>query len=132
MNDTKTHQPSRAIDNSPVTVTIASIYAFVFAAFFLLYGGVKVVLSFLDHNYDDLAQPIIFLAIGLGLLVPAFAFRELKRWGYWGLVCINALVIILAVIGYQQYENLVLLVLSGAALYMLFAPATTEWLTKHR
>lgn len=132
MNDAKAHQPARPIDNSPITVTLASVYAFVFAAFFLLYGVVKVVLSFLDHSYDDLAQPIIFVVFGLILLAPAFAFREVKRWGFWGLVVINAAVVILAAIDYQQYENLVVLVLSGVALYLLFAKPTTEWLTKHR
>ena len=144
MSDTRAHQPSRPIDNSPITVTIASIYAFVFSGFFLLYGGVKVVLSFLDHSYDDLAQPIIFVAMGLALLMPAFAFRDMKRWGYWGLVFINAAVVVLAAVGYVQYENpvpgenflqyenLVVLALSGVVLYLLFAPATTKWLTKHR
>lgn len=132
MNDVRAHQPERPIDSSPITVTLASVYAFVFAAFFLLYGGVKVVLSFLDHSYGDLAQPIIFVVFGLILLAPAFAFREVKQWGYWGLVVVNAAVVILAAIGYQQYENLVVLVFSGAALYALFAPATKEWMTKHR
>ncbi|MDH3892476.1 MAG: hypothetical protein OEV49_15525 [candidate division Zixibacteria bacterium] len=132
MNDTAANQPTRPVDRHPLTITLAGFYAFMFAGLFLLYGGVKVVLSFLDHSYDDLAQPIIFVIIGLGLLVPAFAFREYKRWGYWGLVCINAAVVILAAIGYEQYENLVLLVLSGAALYTLFAPSTREFLTKHR
>ena len=118
MNDIKAQRSSHAIDGRPITVTLAKNYAFVFAGLFLLYGGVKVVLSFLDHSYGDLAQPIIFMAIGLILLAPAFAFRELKLWGYWGLVIINAVVVILAAIGYQHYENLVVLVFSGAALFI--------------
>ena len=132
MNDHNAEQSAVPVDNRPITVALVGGYAFVFAAFFLLYGGVKVVLSFLDHSYDDLAQPIIFLVMGLILLSPAIAFRELKQWGYWGLVGINAIVVILAAIGYQQYENLVVLVFSGAALYMLFAPATKKWMDKHR
>lgn len=132
MNDAKVHQPPRPYDSSPITVTLASIYAFVFAGFFLLYGGVNVVLSFLDHNYTDLAKPIIIVVFGLILLVPAFAFREMKRWGFWGLVIVNGLVVVWAAIGWAQYENLVVLVFSGIALYALFAPATTEFLAKHR
>ncbi len=132
MTDNKSNQQTKPKDDRPLTFKLAGWYGFIFAGIFIIYGGVKVVLSFLDHNYDDLAEPIIFLLIGLGLLIPAFGYKELKSWGYWGLIGINGVVLILAAIGYNQYENIVLLVLSAAALATLFAPATKQYLFKGR
>ena len=68
MTDDNANQPTTQDDKTPLTFKLAGWYGVVFAALFLLYGGVKLVLSFLDHNYDDMSQPVIFLFIGLGLL----------------------------------------------------------------
>ncbi len=129
MSESRDLEQSQTKDNRPLSIKLVTGYAFVFATLFLLYGGVKVVLSFLDHNYQDFAQPIVILVMGLILLAPAFAFRDSKPWGYWGLVVINGLVVILSVIGFRQYENLVLLVFSGLALYTLLSK---KYLYLHR
>ncbi len=99
---------------------------------FLLYGGVKVVLGILDRTYNDLAQPIIFALVGLVLISIVFAYRELKAWGWYGLVGINSLVILMALFGYSHYENIVLIILSGLALYALLSPQTKQYLFKRQ
>lgn len=108
----------------PFTFAISSVYGFIFALFFLIYGGVKVILSFMDHNYDMLRDPILFTIIGGILITFAMAFRDLKNWGWYGLIVINSLVILISLFGITRPENIALLILSGISLYGLFAPAT--------
>jgi len=107
----------------PITYAFASVYGFVFALFFLIYGGVKVILAFMDHNYDTLRDPILFTIIGAILIAFAMAYRDLKNWGRLGLIVINSLVIIASFFQITKAENIALLLLSGLALYGLLAPA---------
>jgi hypothetical protein len=118
--------------NVPLTHKIAVWYGFIFAAIFLLYGGVKIILGILDRNYDEMATPILFVILGLVLIAFAFAYKEYKTWGWYGLVAINGLVVISAVLGIRHYENIILLIISGVVLYALFAPATKQYLYRHR
>ncbi len=115
-------------DDSPLTYRIAAWYGFIISGIFILYGGVKIILNILDRNYDDLSQPILFLVLGLVLVMFAFAYNELKKWGWYGLIVINSLIIISAAVGFRQYENMVILVISAAALYALFSSSTKEYL----
>ncbi len=115
-------------DDCPLTYKIASWYGFIISGIFLLYGGVKIVLNILDRNYDNLSQPILFLVLGMILISFAFAYKELKKWGWYGLIVINSLIIISAVVGFRQYENIIILILSAAALYALFSSSTKEYL----
>ena len=114
------------IQENPLTFNIAKWYGYVFAVVYVLYGGVKIVLGALDHNYDDMAQPLLFLLLGVILITPAFAFRDLRRWGWYGLVGINGLVVLLSLFMITHFESWVLIVFSGIALAALFAPATKE------
>ncbi|MEW6412438.1 MAG: hypothetical protein AB1483_08195 [Candidatus Zixiibacteriota bacterium] len=112
----------------PITHRIAVWYGFIFAAIFLLYGGVKIILGFLDRNYADMVTPILFLVLGLILIAVAFAYKEQKAWGWYGLIVVNCLVVITAAAGIRHYENIILLIISGVVLYSLFAPATKQYL----
>jgi len=116
----------------PVTFKIAAWYGFVISGVFLLYGLVSIVLGILDRNYDNLAEPILFTLLGLILIAFAFAYVELKSWGWYGLIVINGLIIIGAVVGIKHYENIVLLVLSAVALYALLAGSTKQHLSQRR
>ncbi|MFQ5453619.1 MAG: hypothetical protein ACE5D6_05480, partial [Candidatus Zixiibacteriota bacterium] len=73
-------------DNLPITFKIAKWHGFIFSLIFLVYGGVKLILSFLDRNYNELGEPIIFCIIGLILISFAFAYNELKSWGWYGMI----------------------------------------------
>jgi len=117
-------------DNRPLTYKLASWYAFIFSAVFLIYGSVKVILGVLDRNYAELGEPIIFGLIGVVLISVAFAYKELKTWGWYGLVAINSLVILLAIFGFSRYENIILIILSGLALYALFSRRTKQYVFK--
>ena len=113
----------------PVTYAISSIYGFLFALSFVLYGGVKVILSFLDHTYDTMSDPIIFTILGLLLMSFAIAYRDLKNWGWYGLIGVNAMVILLGLISISKDGNIAVVLFSAAALYGLLAPSTRECLS---
>ena len=95
-------------EDRPLTYRVAGWYGFIISGIFLLYGGVKIVLSILDRNYSDLSQPILFLVLGLILISFAIAYNELKRWGWYGLIVINSLIVLSAAVGYDRYENIIL------------------------
>ncbi|UCD63280.1 MAG: hypothetical protein JSW34_11095 [Candidatus Zixiibacteriota bacterium] len=112
----------------PLTYSIAYWYGFVLAVIFLLYGGVEIILNILDRNYQNMAPPILFAALGVILFSVALAFRELKKWGWYGLICISVLVVLGSLLDIGRYENIIILVLSAAALYGLLASDTREYL----
>ena len=113
----------------PVTYAISSIYGFLFALFYVLYGGIKVILSFLDHTYDAMTDPIIFTFLGLLLMSFAIAYRDLKNWGWYGLIGVNSIVILLGLISISKAGNIAVVLLSAGALYGLLAPSTRECLS---
>ncbi len=112
------------IKGRPITYAISSIYGFIFTMFFLIYGGVRVILSFMDHNYETLRDPIIFTIIGGVLIVIAMAYRDLKPWGWYGMIAVHSLAIIGSLFGITRPENIAILLLSGLTIYGLLAPAT--------
>jgi hypothetical protein len=110
----------------PLTFTIAKWYGYIFSIFYLAYGGVKIVLGVLDRNYDDMAQPFIFLLMGIVLIAIALAFSDERRWGWYGLVGLNILVVLGSLFSLSHPESYGLIVLSLGALGVLFAPATKQ------
>lgn len=108
----------------PWSFQLTKWYAYTLAAMFLLYGGVKLVLGFLDRTYGDVGMSALFLLAGLALVSVAAAYGERRTWGWYGVIAINALVVVLAMLNLRMVENLVLLALSAAALVLLFFPAT--------
>lgn len=116
----------------PLTFQIARWHSFVFAAIFMLYGGVKIILSFLDHNYNELAQPFMFALLGIILIIVAVGFSELKKWGWQALIVINSLIIFLTLFQITAIESIIILILSAVALYSLFSEDTKSYLAKGR
>lgn len=116
----------------PLKFRIAYWWGFGFAGVFLLYGAVSLVLGFLDRKYSELAQPFLFLMIGAVLMYLAWAYRELKTWGWYGQIAVNGLIILLALIGFRHTSNFVLLVLAAAALVLLFSSETRNYLYSRR
>ena len=110
----------------PILFAVVKWYGYVFSLTFVLYGGVKLVLGFLDRKYDDAEQLILFLLLGVILLVICFAFKDRKSWGWYGMIGINGLVVLLALFGLSNIFNVVLLVLSLAALGALLHPAIKD------
>ena len=113
-------------EHAPVTFRIAKWYGFIFAIFYLLYGGVSIILGVLDRNYDNMAQPFIFLLAGVVFISFAFAFVEGKKWGWYGLVALNCLAVLGSLFSLGYIESYVLIALSFGALAALFAPATRK------
>jgi hypothetical protein len=118
--------------SGPLKFRIAYWWGFGFSAVFLLYGAVSLVLGFLDRKYAELAQPFLFLMIGAILMYLAYAYRELKIWGWYGQVTVNGLIVILALVGFRHMGNLVLLVFAAAALVLLLSNETRNYLYQRR
>ena len=116
--------------NRPLTFKIAYWYGLIFSGIFILYGGVQIILGILDRNYSEMMVSILSLLVGIILISFAFAYKELKKWGWYGLIAINALVIILALFDYTHYENIVLMIFSMIALFALFSSSTKQYLLR--
>jgi hypothetical protein len=119
-------------EDHPMTYVVTKWWAYVFCTMYLLYGGVKVILGFLDHNYTDLNAPLVALVIGLALAVVATGYRDRRSWAWYGLVALNVVVILLAVLKLSFVGNIVLLILSLVMLGALFAPATKSYIFGRR
>jgi hypothetical protein len=99
---------------------------------YLLYGGVKLVLSILDRQYGDMGSPVLYLVLGLLLVMVAMAYRDSRQWGWYGLIALNGAIIVLALLGLSHIENIVLLILSLLALAGLLAPSTKSYIFRSR
>lgn len=119
-------------DDRPITFKVANWWGVAFALVFLLYGGVKIVLGFLDRNYDNIEQNLLFVLIGVILIAFVMAYKGLKIWGWYGLIVINGVVVILSALNIEYAESIVLIVLSAGALAALLAPSTKQYLSRGR
>lgn len=113
---------------APITFRMAGWYGMAFSICFLIYGGGKIILNVLDKNYTDFINPIVFTIVGLILISLAIAYRELKKWGWYGLLAMNGLVVTIALVSYTHALDMVLLLLSAAALVLLLWPTTRAYL----
>ncbi len=125
--------------SNSVTFVIAKWYAYVLSATFLLYGGVKIVLSFLDRTYADIGASFIFLVIGVVVVSVALAFRDLKSWGWYGLLVVNGLGLVGSLFHLRDAASnswdapsIILLLLSAAAILLLLAPGTKALVSHSR
>ncbi len=110
-------------ETRPLPFRIVKWYGFIFSGMYVLWGGVSILLKILDRDTSTLAQPIIVLLLGLAMLAVCYAFRDAKTPGWYGLLTINGLIILNALIGFRDPLNLVYLVVSAAAIgLMLTSP----------
>jgi hypothetical protein len=116
----------------PMTFKLAGWWGFIFSSIFLIYGGVQIVLGILDNNYKDLNQSIIFALLGIILIAFCFAYVELRRWGWYGLIAVNGLTVLMAIWKINIFESIFLLAIAVGALIALLAPATRRYLLQGR
>ena len=75
---------------------------------------------------------IFFLLLGIVLISVWLGYREFKMWGWYGLLGVNALVIILALLNISQIGNIILLVFSGLTIFLMMTPTTKSFvLSRH-
>jgi hypothetical protein len=110
----------------PVSFVLVKWYGYIFVATFVLYGGVKIVLGFMDHTYTDFAGSFIFLLLGLVLIAVVIAFRDLKSWGWYGMVAIHALTVLGALLSGMDIYYGIVLILSAVSLALLLTPPVKE------
>ncbi len=107
-----------------MTFLAAKWYGYVLALVFLLYGGVSLILSFLDRDYTQTGKFLVFLAVGIVLAMIALAFRDRRVWGWYGEVSLQGLVILLALFHPTNPFNWILIILSAITLFLLWSPRT--------
>lgn len=112
----------------PITYKLAQWYAYIFAATFVLYGAVSLILAVLDRNYADLMTPLVLLVAGILLVVVALGYRDLRHWGWFALVAVHGLVVIRALFSLTQIDYVILALLSLISLVCLFAPPTRTYM----
>jgi hypothetical protein len=108
----------------PFSFVATKWYGYALAFIFLLYGGVSLILGVLDRDYTQTGKFLVFLAVGIVLTMIVLAFRDRKSWGWYGLMGLHGLIIILALFHPSDPYNWVLIVLSGASLALLWSPKT--------
>jgi hypothetical protein len=115
-----------------MTYLVTKWYNFIFAAIFIVYGSVKIILSILDRNYETVTTSVFFLLLGIILISIWLAYREYKMWGWWGLIGMNAVVIVLALWNITMIGNIILLFLSLVTILLMLAPTTKAYvLSRH-
>lgn len=116
----------------PLAYKVTKWYGYALAAMYLLYGGVKLILAVLDRNYADIMNPMVSLLVGVVLTIIVLGYRDLKSWGWYGLVIVNGLVALLSLFKLSQIDSLVLLVLSIVALLCLFTTSARSFVLGSR
>jgi len=111
-------------ERPPFSFLAAKWYNYIFALVFLLYGGVSLILGVLDRDYSQTGKLLVFLAVGIVLAMIALAFRDRRVWGWYGLVSIQGLVILLGLLHPTNPYNWILIVLSAISLFLLWSPRT--------
>ena len=121
--------------NSPMTFIISKWWGYIFSLFYLLYGGVSIVLSMMDSNVKadptEMMQSFMFLAIGIIMITVAFGFRDQKIWGWYGLIGVNLLSIISLCTRLDDLASLILALICLAAVVLLFLPSTKKQIVGH-
>ena len=72
---------SQEYQRGPISFEIAKWLGYIFAAMYILYGGVQIILGVLDRSYSGFAQWSIFLLLGVVLLVVGSLLAPTTR-GY--------------------------------------------------
>ncbi len=114
--------------NLSMTFLLSKWWGYIFSIFYLLYGGVSIVLSLMDSNVkadpETMMQSFAFLAIGAILISVVFAFRDLKSWGWFGLIGINIISILSLSTRLNDLASLILAIVCLVAVVLLFLPST--------
>ncbi|MEW5795728.1 MAG: hypothetical protein AB1772_05145 [Candidatus Zixiibacteriota bacterium] len=109
---------------APWSFLVAKWYGYILALVFMLYGGVSIILGILDRDYTETGKFLVFLLIGIVLVTIVVGFRDRKRWGWYGLIGLHGLVVVLALFNPGNPYNWLLIVLSAGSLGLLFAKTT--------
>ncbi|RKX24120.1 MAG: hypothetical protein DRP45_08915 [Candidatus Zixiibacteriota bacterium] len=123
---------SQTADSRPWIFNFVKWYGYMFAVTFLLYGCVSIILGFLDRQTDDMSEWIIFVLVGAIVISVCVAFRDRRPWGWYGLVGVNALIVVFALFDLGQSLNILLMAMSLIALVALFIPQTKGMIFKGR
>lgn len=115
----------------PLSFIVAKWQGYVLAAMYLLYGGVKIIFGWMDNDFNHFWQFAVSLGYGGVMIQFAFAYRNLKIWGWYGLIAINSLTAIGCMATLSLEGSSALLVLSAVGLVALLWPSTRHEVLGH-
>jgi hypothetical protein len=78
----------------PLPILIIGWFGVILSATYLLYGIIGTVLTILDRTYKDIDRNIVMIMYGIPILVVSMGFKDLQKWGWYGLLIVMGLVIL--------------------------------------
>ncbi|MFH2037532.1 MAG: hypothetical protein ABIJ45_14115 [Candidatus Zixiibacteriota bacterium] len=124
-NSTKTAK-EKSEKPRPLPINIISWFGIVFSLTFLIMGTVNIILSIMDRTYAEMDKNFIILLYGIPVLLISIGFRNMQKWGWYGLGGIFILIIVLSLFSLDNIYGIVLGILSLAALIGLFLPSVKK------
>jgi len=112
--------------NAPMPVKIIGWFGICFSLTFIIMGVVSIVLSFLDRTFADLAENIIIIFYGLPILIVSVGFKNMQKWGWYGLLGIFGLAVIWSVFSYTDGYGIAVGLLTLFALIGLLLPTVRK------
>jgi len=124
MNETTDNAASKT--KKPLTFLVSKWIGYILATMFLLYGGANLIFGALDRNFNDFLDFGIMLFYGTVLIILAYAFRDLKLWGWYGLIAVNAIAAIYLILSFTNYIDGILLAIFIVGIGSLLWPSTKQ------
>jgi len=116
-------------NSTPTAVKVIGWFGIIFACTYLLWGVVGGILSILDRTYKDIDQNIVFIMYGVIIIIVSIAFKNMKKWGWYGLTLLLAFFIIWTLFSYVDIYGIIWGILSLAALIgILSSPVRKHYL----
>ena len=109
-------------DLKPVSITVIGWFGIILACTYLLWGIVGGVLSILDRTYKDIDQNLIIILYGILIMVVSVAFKNVLKWGWYGLLILLSFFLVWALFSYTDVYGIIWGVLSLAALVGVLSP----------
>ncbi len=124
----KTTNKNKEVASKPIPLPINIIgwYGIVFSLTFLIMGTVNIVLSIMDRTYANMGENFIILLYGIPVLIMSIGFRNMQKWGWYGLGAVLGLVIIMSLFSLGNIYGIIWGILSLAALIGLFSPSVRK------
>lgn len=130
MSDT-TAQPDELKPLRPLSFIVAKWQGYILAAMYLLYGGVKMIFGWMDNDFNNFWFFAIWLGYGGLMIQLVLAYRNLKIWGWYGLILFNSIAAIWCFATLSRDGSLALLVLFAVGLVALLWPSTRHEVLGH-
>ena len=109
-------------EKAPVPIRTIGWFGIILACTYLVFGIVNIVLSILDRSYANFGDNLVIIIYGIPILAASIAFKNGKRQGWYGLMIIFALFVIMAIAHLNNVYNIAIGIISAALLIAMLTP----------